>query len=219
MNDLYKQVGSRYAKDAYNDSMQQKAFDTLLDWFQEVMRYIGVEFYNKGILRITQTTREILTKILGKAIDEGWGYLETARYFNETIPGINASRAEMIARTESGKAINAGTYVGADKSIWQKSKEWISAQDLRTRRNPRNESDKADHIKLDGQVVDFDMKFTDSTNNITMLHPHDPSAPASEVINCRCSYSVVNKRGADGRLIRKPQDAINQKGARLFIQS
>jgi uncharacterized protein with gpF-like domain len=203
MNELYREVGSRYARDAYDDSVKQKAFDTLLDWFNEVMNYIGMEFYNKGVLRITETTRNLLTNIMDKAISEGWGYEKTAQYFNEVMPGINRNRASMIARTESGKAIHAGTYVGADKSPWEKQKEWISAQDLRTRRNPRNENDKADHWKLDGQIVDFNEKFTDSTNGVSMLHPHAPDAPASEVINCRCTYATLNKRDANGRLIRK----------------
>lgn len=203
MTSLYKEVGVRYAKQAYGSLQEQKAFGTLSDWLDAIMKYIGMDFYNKGLLRITETTRGILQDILNKSIDEGWGYLETAKYFKETIPGINASRAEMIARTESGKAIHAGTYVGADKSIWQKEKVWISAHDARTRRNPKDDPKKADHVLLDGQTVDFNQKFHDDTNGVSMLHPHDPAAPASEVIQCRCSFAVTNKRDANGRLMRK----------------
>jgi len=200
MSQMYKEIGSRYAKEAYGSLNVQKSFGTLAEWFDAIMQYIGMEFYNKGLLRITQTTRKILQQVLDKSIQEGWGYLETAKYFKETIPGINASRAEMIARTESGKAIHAGTYVGADKSIWQKEKVWISVLDARTRRNPKYNPKEADHILLDGQTVDFNNKFHDNTNGVSLLHPHDPKAPASEVINCRCSYAVLNKRDANGRL-------------------
>jgi len=200
---MYSQVGARYAKEAYGSLNVRKAFGNLVEWFDSIMQYIGMEFYNKGLLKITQTTRKILQDVLDKSIQEGWGYLETAKYFKETIPGINASRAEMIARTESGKAIHAGTYVGVDKSIWQKEKVWISAQDQRTRRNRENNPKKADHLLLDGQTVDFNQYFHDDTNGVKMLHTHDPKAPASEVVNCRCSYAVINKRDANGRLIRK----------------
>lgn len=203
MSQMYKEIGSRYAKEAYGSLQVQKAFGTLAEWFDAIMQYIGMDFYNKGLLRITETTRKILQQVLDKSIQEGWGYLETAKYFKETIPGINSSRAEMIARTEAGKAIHAGTYVGADKSIWQKEKIWISAHDARTRRNPKYDPKKADHILLDGQTVDFNEYFHDDTNGVKMLHTHDPKAPASEVINCRCSYATVNKRDANGRLMRK----------------
>jgi hypothetical protein len=209
MDALYREVGSRYARAAYDESIKQKAFETLLDWFNEIMNYIGTDFYNKGVLRITETTRNILIQITDKAIVEGWGYLETAKYFREVIPKINRNRAEMIARTETGKAIHAGTYVGADKSPFEKQKEWISALDARVRRNPTNDPRKADHMRLDGMIVNFDEKFIDSTNNVSMLHPHDPSAPASEVINCRCTFNTVNKRDANGRLIRKPSTINN----------
>ena len=203
MSQMYKEIGSRYAKEAYGSLQVQKAFGTLAEWVDAIMQYTGMDFYNKGLLKITQTTRKILQDVLDKSIQEGWGYLETAKYFKETIPGINSSRAEMIARTEAGKAIHAGTYVGADKSIWQKEKIWISAHDARTRRNPKDNQKKADHYLIDGQTVDFNQKFHDDTNGVSMLHPHDPLAPASEVVQCRCTYSVENKRGADGRLIRK----------------
>lgn len=201
---LYKEVGVRYAKQSYGALKEQKAFGTLAEWFDSIMNYIGMDFYNRGLLRITETTRGILQDVLNKSIAEGWGYLETAKYFKETIPGINASRAEMIARTESGKAIHAGTYVGADKSPFEKTKIWISAHDKRTRRNRQNDPKKSDLMILDGQVVDFNQKFVDDTNGVSMAHPHDPKAPASEVIRCRCTFAVNNKRDSSGRLIRKP---------------
>jgi len=205
MSQMYKEIGSRYAKEAYGSLQVQKAFGTLAEWFDAIMQYIGMEFYNKGLLKITETTRKILQQVLDKSIQEGWGYLETAKYFKETIPGINASRAEMIARTESGKAIHAGTYVGADKSIWHKEKVWIGAKKLgRTRGNPLDGSkDKADHWHMDGQTVDFNDKFYDSRAGEFMNHPHDPKASAKEVINCLCSYATINKRDANGRLMRK----------------
>jgi uncharacterized protein with gpF-like domain len=138
------------------------------------------------------------------AIDGGWGYFEMSRYIADNVPGINRNRAEVIARTEVGRAIHAGTYVGADESPFQKQKEWIAAQDDRTRGNPFNgERDKADHWNLDGQVVDFNAKFIDTRNGVQMNHPHDPEAPANEVIQCRCTYAVTNKRDSNGRLIRK----------------
>lgn len=204
MNELYSKAGARAARLAYDEQIQQKAFNTLADWFTEILNYLSTDFYNKGTLRISETTRSILIDVTDKAITEGWGYDETAKYFNEVMPQINRNRAEMIARTETAKAIHAGTYVGANKSPFEKQKVWVSAQDNRTRGNPfEGQQDKADHYHMNGQTVDFNDKFFDSRSNIFLNHPHDKEAPAKDVINCRCSFSVISKRDANGRLIRK----------------
>ncbi len=55
----------------------------------------------------------------------------------------------------------------------------------------------------DGQTVDFNDKFVDSRSGTELEHPHDPQAKAVDVIRCRCTFVVVNKRDANGRLIRK----------------
>lgn len=206
MNQLYSSVGANYAKQEFRrlNVEQTKNFETLVEWFNAIMQYIGQDFYNKGVLRITETTRNLLTSILDKSIAEGWGYAETARYFNEVMPAINRNRAEMIARTESGKAIHAGRQVGAEQSMWEQEKTWIGGQDARTRGNPVNgENDKADHFYIDGQTVDFNDFFFDSRANEFLRHPHDPKGSAASVINCRCTWVVVNKVDRNGKLIRK----------------
>lgn len=204
MNAMYREVGARYAKESFNSLDKEKAFETLSQWFNAIMNYIGIEFYNKGILRITETTKRILIALLDKSIVEGWGYYETAKHIQETMPAINMNRAEMIARTEAGKAIHAGTNVGADQSPFEKEKTWIAAHDQRTRGNPINGSDDhADHWNLDGQTVDFNDSFYDSRAKEFLVHPHDPKGSAASVIQCRCTYAVTNKRDANGRLIRK----------------
>ena len=120
------------------------------------------------------------------------------------MPGLNQNRADLIARTEVGRAIHAGTFVGADKSPFQKQKMWVAAKDNRTRGNPANgQKDKADHWHLDGQTVDFNDKFVDIRSGSQLDHPHDPQAKAVDVIRCRCTFVVINKRDANGNLIRK----------------
>lgn len=196
-------VGVKYARLNYNELRQEKGFGKYLEWLQLIKDYLGLNFYDKGVFKIVQTSREMFVDILNMAVDKGWGYYEIANYIKNTVAGINRNRSEVIARTEVARAIHAGTYVGADKSPYQKEKVWIAAKDRRTRRNLRNDPQKADHWRLDGQTVNFDDYFTDKTNGIKMLHPHDPLAPASEVVMCRCSYAVLNKRDSSGRLIRK----------------
>lgn len=193
-------VGSKYARMAYNGLRNEKA---LSDWFYEIMNYLGQNFYDKGVFQIVKTSRQVFTDAFNLGLQEGWGYNEMARYVRERVTEINRYRSETIARTEVARAIHAGAYVGADKSPFEKVKTWISAQDNRTRRNPKLNPNGADHVRLNGQTVDFVQTFIDPSNGVQMLHPHDPTAPASEVINCRCQYATVNKRDANGRLIRK----------------
>lgn len=200
LQQLINVVGSKYARMTYNGLRNEKA---LSDWFYEIMNYLGNNFYDKGVFQIVKTSRQIFTDALTLGVQEGWGYNEMARHIREKVTGINRYRSETIARTEVARAIHSGTYVGADKSPFEKQKTWISAQDNRTRRNPKLKPQGADHVRLNGQTVDFVQTFIDPSNGAQMLHPHDPTAPASEIINCRCQYATVNKRDANGRLIRK----------------
>jgi hypothetical protein len=204
---LYSTVGVRYARQAFNDRTVRKGFFTPSEWIQAILQYLGDNFYNRGVLRITETTRKHFLDILDKAFNEGWGALETAEYIRKdpAIETVIQNRAEMIARTETGRAIHSGQFVGADKSPFEKEKIWISAKDNRTRGNPFNgQKDKADHYHMDGQTVGINTKFTDDRSNVDLMHPHDPTAPAKDVIQCRCTMAVINKVDENGRLIRKP---------------
>ena len=83
---------------------------------------------------------------------------------------------------------------------------WVAAKDNRTRGNPfKGQKDKADHWNMDGQTVDFNDKFVDRRSGSELEHPHDPQAKAVDVIRCRCTFAVINKRDANGNLIRKQQ--------------
>jgi len=204
LNQLIREVGVKYARDNYNTLRKEKQFGTSEEWVQMIMDYLGTNFYNQGVLQIVQTSRGMMLDILERGNREGWGYYDYARYISETVPGLNQNRADMIARTEVGRAIHAGTFVGADKSPFQKQKMWVAAKDNRTRGNPfKGQKDKADHWHLDGQTVDFNDKFVDRRSGTELEHPHDPQGKAVDVIRCRCTFVIVNKRDANGNLIRK----------------
>lgn len=204
MNQIIREVAVKYARDNYNTLRKEKQFGTSEEWIQMIMEYLGTNFYDKGVLQIVQTSRAMMLDILDRGNREGWGYYDYARYISETVPGLNQNRADMIARTEVGRAIHAGTFVGADRSPFQKQKMWVAAKDNRTRGNPfKGQKDKADHWNMDGQTVDFNDKFVDSRSGSELDHPHDPQAKAVDVIRCRCTFVVINKRDKNGNLIRK----------------
>lgn len=97
-----------------------------------------------------------------------------------------AYRATNVARTEGVGAANNGQLAAARAYLdahpdYTAIKTWISTVDERTRH---------DHAELNGQEVEgLDEPFVcDSGDEIRW--PHDPAAPARQVINCRCSFGV-----------------------------
>lgn len=94
-----------------------------------------------------------------------------------------ASRAETIARTEGVRISNiarrealtqALETMGVSKT--QVRRTWNSSDDKRTRDS---------HRSMDGQEVGMEEPFKSGAGH-SLMFPGDPSAPAEEVINCRC---------------------------------
>lgn len=91
-------------------------------------------------------------------------------------------REERIARTEAGRAWNAAT-LGAAQAVTGPDrplvKQWITRRDGRVRE---------DHADVNGQIRLIGESFT--VGGHTMSAPHDPSAPAAQVVNCRCILAL-----------------------------
>lgn len=109
----------------------------------------------------------------GMSIDEVAGELRRVGRFSQY-------RSETIARTEVHAAVNAGKLAG-DSGLGRYGpveKIWLSAGfDSRTRET---------HLAADGQYVPIDEAFV--VGGSSLMFPGDPSGPAREVINCRCTY-------------------------------
>lgn len=91
-------------------------------------------------------------------------------------------RSEVIARTESLRAANAGTQeamIQADLP-GRVVRTWNTAQDERVR---------GSHRAMHGQERGLEEPFT-SGNGASLMHPGDPNASAEESIQCRCSVST-----------------------------
>lgn len=103
----------------------------------------------------------------------------TGRYKDRLL----AYRGEVIARTETLAALNAGKTEGIQQLIDagkvradQVTKVWRATGDARTRDS---------HASLDNVSVSWGQSFTTSSG-AQMDMPHDTSAPPAETINCRC---------------------------------
>jgi hypothetical protein len=105
---------------------------------------------------------------------------QVEQLFGDTsIPGWK-NRARTVARTEVVGAYNGGLHDAFSMIVdndpdTEYVKRWLATEDKRTR---------PDHVEADGQTVPFLQPFT--VGGFQMMHPHDPTAPAKEVVNCRC---------------------------------
>ena len=96
-------------------------------------------------------------------------------------------RAEVIARTESLRSVHQAGEESISQAIErgdleadQLVREWHAARDGRTRDS---------HRSMDGQKRKHGEPFVTGTG-ATLMYPGDPSAPAGEVIQCRCAIST-----------------------------
>ncbi len=103
---------------------------------------------------IDEMSKKQIQQYLAKSIDEGLTMQETIKLLR--TDDITSYRAAMIARTETGRAANIGSMVGATATGLVTVKEWIAARDARTRRVP---PDAFDHYHMDGTKIPNDEKF------------------------------------------------------------
>lgn len=178
---------------------QKAGFGFDLEFLKQIIAYLQQYVFNRVILPITQTTRDLILKKLIEGEEKGWGVDQIVRELE--LPDMTVGRARTIVRTESLKALQFGQETAGAKSRWQYVSEWISARDHRTRHS---------HRIVDGEQVDEGTRFAVPIfkRNIQigvdlMKGPGDPQASAGNVINCRCTLVTVAKRDNNGRLVLK----------------
>lgn len=195
---LYIRSGLFQANIALREARQMQAKYATMgfnkEWTDAILNYFRLHLLNKAVLPITETTKAMIRKILDRATVEGWSVEQTVREILRYTTEINRHRANVIVRTESVRAMNVGTILGADKSSIVLDKEWITARDERVR---------SSHRHLHGKVLDIEDIFDNGC-----AFPGDPNGSAKETINCRCTIALVPKRDENGRVIRKPAGQV-----------
>jgi HK97 family phage portal protein len=136
----------------------------------------------KKVVQVTDTTKEAIRELIKEGEAEGESIPQLAAridtlYLEQIIP----NRSTVIARTEVISASNAGNRFAAKQTDLPLEKEWIATRDKRTRDT---------HNAVDGQTREMDEHY--DVGGAKMLFPGDPSGPAKEVIQCRCTegYNV-----------------------------
>lgn len=133
------------------------------------------ENYKFELLRIQETSKADLSKILRKSLDEGWSIGTTQEAIQAKFDQFEAARSLRIARTETVRALNSG-QLAHYRSINVREKVWATALDMEVC---------DDCEPLEGEVAGVDESFSDTDNfsgvEVPGLHP-----------NCRCRILALD---------------------------
>ncbi len=132
------------------------------------------------ITNLADTTKKQIVRALALARDEGLGIQAAAQVARAKVPILSAFRSALIARTETHSAAQYANVATAAETGLITQKEWIAAEDERTRE---------DHAEVDGTVVAQDEAF--EVGSDMLLYPGDISGSAEQIINCRCVVGMV----------------------------
>lgn len=182
-----------YSRPLFNEEFQRN----IIEWIRENL--------GERIVSVTETLAKKIMMLVEEALGENFTIEQMQKYVRDNIGKKVLTRYEVlrIARTEVTSAANRGAIVSGETSGIVLVKEWISSQNDRTRRKPRDEFD---HFHMNGKQVEqyenFIMTSREGTVN-EMQYPGDPKGSASNTIQCRCTVALVPKRDADGFVIRR----------------
>jgi hypothetical protein len=195
--DLYKEVGLNYGNKV-NLTLERVKKDNILfneTFLKEILLFLN----NQGLIKIV-SIRDSLINDLVKAVNDEIAKQGSLISIRDIVYNIVRKtqlfykwQALRIARTETTFASNFAAVKAAQNSGFEMIKTWIAVSDNRTRH---------DHAIENNQSVDFDKPFKMADGTL-MMYAGDPSAPAKQVINCRCTVGFEGKRDKDGMLILK----------------
>ena len=131
----------------------------------------------KRIVGIEQTTRDSIADIIADGLANGTGQSKLKQSILDEMD-TTPKRAKLIARQETSTALATGQF-DMMKAAGAKEKTWKH----RPQKNPRDgKHGKVDHVRLDGETVGIDEKFSNG-----LRFPRDPEDDRpEELINCRC---------------------------------
>ena len=192
--ELYSDIGMRFAKwyaNNYQKYLTKNLDPTQLDIWQNSFASFGSAVGAQRVTLVSGTAKNNLIRITKQLMSDPefmtLGAVERGRILKNQFNTYSQFQSERLVRTEATAAANFATSQSATTIFpkEQMQKEWIASFDDRTR---------STHSEADGQIVMANDTFF--VGGSKMMFPGDPSAPAAEVINCRCSIAYIPIEGA-----------------------
>lgn len=179
LGDFYTATIGKLASMQQNKLLRKKELNPT-DFIAVSQDFIITQQSTKSIM-LTNTTARVVDIHIARELAEGKGSVEIARTMRKLV-GVDlaAHKSRTIARTEIGNAASYAQDIGARATGLLLNKQWIAVTDDATR---------SDHSMVSGDQIGMEDYF--SVGGFQMLHPNDSSAPAGEVINCRCVLNYV----------------------------
>lgn len=192
---FYQHVGIKQARFEFYAIRRQEREEkaSTVSFFVEHWQQLLTEFMRVygaiSVTQITDTTKEFLRNLLAYTQEQNMTTMEASRYIVAKMKSKDFlfNRALRIARTETTKISNYAHGVANEDSEIETQEKWIATEDHRTRRS---------HLIANGQVIDTGEMFV--VGNTLMKYPGDPTAPAEEVVNCRCVRRFIPVYDANG---------------------
>jgi hypothetical protein len=194
--DLYVDIGLQFAKwyarsfDKYITKGIES--DPFIDqWINSFGAY-GSAVAAQRVVLVSGTGKDTLIKITQRLMSDPefmtLGNTEKARILNNQFSNYSRYQSERLVRTEATAAANFATLESATTIFpgAQMMKEWIASFDDRTR-STHAEAGASDPVPYNDPFM---------VGGSFMMYPGDPSGPAAEVVNCRCSIAPFPKEGA-----------------------
>ena len=141
------------------------------------------------LVRIPDEVYALIVAEVERGIQDGSDVPTVTREINTILTATGSerwrNRARTVARTETMGAVNAGAFRSAQLEAEARGdvapfKMWLSTDDRRTRTT---------HVEADKQRTLLSEPF--NVGGANLLFPGDPSGPAQEVINCRCTLIPI----------------------------
>ena len=194
--DLYSDIGLRFAK------WYAKNFDKYLtkgvspnefvDQWQNSFASLGSAVGAQRVTLVSGTAKKTLIDLTQKLLRDPefmvLGTIEKGRILKSQFNKYSAYQSRRLVQTEATNAANFATMESATTIFpgAQMMKEWIASFDDRTR-STHAEAGASDPIPYNDAFM---------VGGSLLMYPGDPSGPAAEVVNCRCSVAPFPKQGA-----------------------
>lgn len=188
------QLAESYLKETEGDmvisQIRQRTSNWISDWAHEL----------SDIMQLS--AEDGIGELIQDAINAGEGVEDLKRKIVENGIRNDAYRARATALTEMLRAHSVARDEGIMQSPASSGKKWLHTGGYKN--NPR-----ANHIEMDGQIVDKDKPFVLTGMNGTTYYPkypRDSNLPPGESINCHCTHVPVVDEDVLGMSLEERQE-------------